>query len=110
MLYGLTVSTTLLSESAGVGALRDAVFERVQTTRSLDAPLPFASGAASELRKYSVPLRFVENFESGEVEGHTVKPGLPGRPAPGLPTIPIVSIWTKVIFAAWAASCSFGKA
>src|SRR5690348_1050170 len=94
MLYGLTVRTVLLISRAGVTAVSEAVFERDQTTRSLDAPLPFASGAASDLKKYSVPFRLVENFESGEVEGQTVKPGLPGRPAPGLPTIPIVSIWT----------------
>src|SRR6266568_3786221 len=91
MLYGLTASTLLLNKSAGL-VLSDAVFASVQMTRSLEAPSPFASAAASELMKYSVPLRFVAYCVSGEVAGQTVKPGLPGRPAPGLPTRPIVSI------------------
>src|SRR5437660_12185272 len=51
MLYGLTVSTVLLRTTAGFEELSEAVFERDQTIRSLEAPSPFASGAASELRK-----------------------------------------------------------
>src|SRR6266567_2011165 len=91
MLYGLTVSITLLKRRPGLAVLSDDVLASVQTIRCLEAPFPLASGAASELMKYSVPRRFVAYCESGLVAGQTVKPGLPGKPAPGLPTRPIVS-------------------
>ena len=110
MLYGLTVSTTLLNKGFGVTKLSDAVFASVQTIRLREAPNPLASGAAFELMKYSVPLEIVAYWRSGLVAGHTVKPGFPGRPAPGLPTAPMVSNWTTMIAEALAARACFEKA
>src|SRR5713226_2242933 len=94
MPYGLTVSTELLRVIAGLALFSDCVFVSAQTMRSDETPIPLASGAASELRKYSVPPRSVANWLSGEVAGQTVKPGLPARP-----TEPIVSIWVTAMVA-----------
>src|SRR5260370_14853671 len=81
MPYWLTVSTELLSLRAGLAVFSDCVFVSAQTMRSVEDPVPLASPAASELRKYSVPPRSVAYAPPGVVAGQTVKPGLP-RTAP----------------------------
>src|SRR5260370_27931 len=65
MLYGLTVSMTLLNKSAGVAVLSDAVFESVQTTRSREAPSPLAS-ATSPDTQYATNLNGTEYFMSSD--------------------------------------------
>src|SRR6266699_3716636 len=55
MPYFPTVSTLWLSARAGVGESSDCVFVSAQTSRSVEEPVPLASSAAFELRKYSVP-------------------------------------------------------
>src|SRR5215472_11895874 len=104
MAYGLTVSTELLRLRAGLVVFSDAVFVSAQTMRSLETPVPLASPAASELRKYSVPPRSEAYWLlPGVVAGQTVKPGLPF-------TAPVVSNWVTEILAAPDASALLEKA
>ena len=81
--YWFTLSTLLLRLSAGVAEFRDAVLVSVQTTSWFEVRVPlepetgfWASSAAFELMKYSVPPFAVLNEPvPGDWAGQTVKPG-----------------------------------
>src|SRR5712692_233965 len=66
-------------------------------------PLPWASSAAFELRKYSVPPFALEFRSAGAIAGHSVKPELPL-------SAPCVSIWVTATLAAPEARAAFEKA
>jgi hypothetical protein len=91
-----------LRDSAGVDA-SEAVFVSPHTSRSRDDPLPFASSAALELRKNSVPPASVAYCADGDCAGHRVKPGLPA-------SAPAVSNCVTVRVGVLAASACFEKA
>ncbi len=81
----------------------EELLDSAHSAMRLSVPLPLASSAAMELRKYSVPPRSSAYPPAGEVAGHTVKPGLP-------PTAPMVSIWVTETVAAPEASARLDRA
>src|SRR4051812_26575020 len=85
-LYWSTPMIELLNRRAGEALLSDPVFVSAQRARRVSVWVPFASSAAIELKKYSVPFCSVAKLVPGLSAGQTVKPGLP-------PTIAVVSIW-----------------
>src|SRR5215469_7982243 len=97
MAYGLTVRMELLRLRAGLSPLSDCVFVSAQMMRSVEIPVPLASAAASELRKYSVPPAPVSYAVPGVLAGQTVKPGLPF-------TAPTVLNWVTATLPALEAS------
>ena len=100
--YSPTVSVVWLRASAGVEP-SDWVFVNAHTSRSVEEPLPLASSAAFELRKYSVPPAAVAYCVPGDTAGHSVKPGLPA-------SAPAVSNCVTRRVAAPAASADFENA
>src|SRR5258708_30542892 len=92
-----------LKLTEGVAELRLEVLVSDQTRSWFDCrgptatPLPWASSAAFELRKYSVPPLALELMSFGAVAGQIVKPALP-------PTTPSVSISSTAMEAGCRAS------
>src|SRR6266540_3881402 len=116
--YWPTLSTLLLRLSAGLAVFSEAVFVSVQTMSCSDVRVPaepetgfWASSAAFELRKYSVPPLFRLNEPvPGDCAGQTVKPGCVEPASLGTLTMPDVSMCCIVTLAAPAASCAFENA
>src|SRR5437660_499534 len=102
MPYRLTLSLVWLRLSAGL-EFSELVFESAQTSRSVELPLPLASSAAFELRKYSVPPAPSSYAVPGDCAGQMVKPGLPL-------SAPTVSNWVTATLAAPDASALLEKA
>src|SRR5215813_6955088 len=116
--YWPTVRILLLRLTAGLAVLSDAVFVSVHTMSWLEVRLPalpetgsWASSAAFELRKYSVPLPARLNCDvPGDCAGQSVKPGCVEPASLGAFTMPEVSMCCIVTLAAPAASCAFESA
>src|SRR4051794_11666690 len=87
--YDGTAEATTCTPRSGVEPVAsDLVFVSDQVSSWLELPVPFASGAAFVLRKYSVPpARVSYDAAVGDCDGHTVNPGWP--PGAARP----VSIW-----------------
>src|SRR5574341_200624 len=100
----------LLSSRSGDFKSNDFVLVNAQTISSFEKPPPgtaFASSAAFELRKNSVPSAWVLKRLSGDRAGQTVKPGW--TPVDEF-TASTVSNWTTVTVCLFSARSSLGKA
>ena len=89
----------LRSTGWGLEVSSVAVLVSDQMAMRLSVPLPLASSAAIELRKYSVPAWASSYRMPGVTAGRRVKPGLPA-------TAPMVSIWVTFTVAALRASAN----
>src|SRR4051812_29372106 len=92
-----------LSASVGVAERSELVFVSDHSSSCVELPVPLASSAAFELRKYSVPPAEDEPRPFGEIAGQTVNPGFPA-------SAPLVSNCTTVCVAAPEASAAFENA
>ena len=106
--YRPTESVLWLRLRSGVDASVE-VWVRVQTRSWVErrgptaTPLPWASSAAFELMKYSVPPAEVLNIPAGATAGHSVNPELPL-------SIPWVSICVTPTVPACRTSAAFENA
>ena len=89
----------LRSTGAGFEVSSVAVPLSLQIAMRLSVPLPLASSAAIELRKYSVPSPASSYCSAGLVAARSVKPGLPA-------TAPTVSNWVTFTVAVLRASAN----
>src|SRR5204863_4210749 len=106
--YRPTLRILLLRLTAGLAVLSDAEFVSDQTISWLDVRVPalpdtgfWASSAALELKKYSVPPFESSNDDvPGDCAGQSVKPGWVEPASLGAFTMPDVSMCCMFAFAA----------
>jgi hypothetical protein len=103
MLYSSTVCRFFFSCRAGAALLIEEVWVTAHTPSLVLWPFPWASSAAIEFRRYSVPPITLAKLVPTDLLGQRVNPGWPSNAS-------LVSNWTRVGVEANDASWRFEMA